>query len=56
MDELLLGKGEAEKTFLISDRSERDIVKALAWKAGLLLLSGAGLAGTGAYALLQRKP
>jgi hypothetical protein len=56
VDELLLGKGEAEKTFLISDRSERDIVKTLAWKAGLLLLSGAGLAGTGAYALLQRKP
>ena len=56
VDELILGKGEAEKTFLISDRSERDIVRALAWKAGLLLLSGAGMAGAGAYALLQRKP
>lgn len=56
VDELILGKGEAEKTFLISDRSERDIVKSLAWKSGLLLLSGAGLAGTGMVALLQRKP
>lgn len=56
VDELVLGKGEAEKTFLISDRSERDIVKTLAWKSGLLILAGAGLAGTGMAALLQRKP
>ena len=56
VDELILGKGEGEKTFLISDRSERDIVRTLGWKAGLLLLSGAGMAGAGAYALLQRKP
>ena len=56
VDELILGKGEGETTFVIADRSERDLVKGLAWKAGLALFSGAAMAGTGAYALLNRKP
>jgi hypothetical protein len=56
VDELILGRGEGEKTFVITDRTERDLVRSLAWKAGLALLSGAGLAGAGAHALLQRNP
>ncbi|HET8946727.1 MAG TPA: hypothetical protein VFQ07_07070 [Candidatus Polarisedimenticolia bacterium] len=56
VDELILGKGAGEKTFVITDRTERDLVRSLAWKAGLALLSGAWLAGAGAHALLQRIP
>ncbi len=56
VDELILGKGKGEKTFVITDRTERDLVRSLAWKAGLALLSGAALFGAGAHALLQRHP
>jgi hypothetical protein len=54
VDELIISKGTGEKTFIISDRSERDLVKGLAWKAGLALLSGAAMAGMGATSLLIR--
>ena len=53
VDELILGKGKGEKTFVITDRTEKDLVRSLAWKAGLALLSGAALAGAEAFALLQ---
>lgn len=56
VDELILGKGEGEKTFLITDRTEADLVRSLALKALLALVSGALLAGSGAYALLHRQP
>lgn len=53
-DDLVIAKGEAEKTFVISDKGERDLVRALAWKAGLALAGGAALAIAGAISLLAR--
>ncbi len=42
-EELAIGKGETESTFLISDRDERSITSLLGWKAfGSILGGGAG--------------
>ncbi len=42
-DDLVIGAGETESTFLISDRDERSLVTLLGWKAlGGVLLGGAG--------------
>ncbi len=53
-DDLIIAKGQEEKTFVISDKGERDLVRALSWKAGLALVGGAALTAAGAVSLLAR--
>ena len=53
-DDLIIAKGDAEKTFIISDKGERAIVRTLAWKSALLLAGGAALSVGGTISLLAR--
>jgi hypothetical protein len=43
LDNLCIGKGDVEETFVISDRDERSVASSLGWKSfGVVLLGGAG--------------
>jgi hypothetical protein len=50
---VVLGKGENNKTFLISWRSQREVARTLAWKCTLMIWGGPVLAVLGLYLLLS---
>jgi hypothetical protein len=52
--DLLLGRGEAETTFVITDQGQRGIVRTLSIKAGIALAAGAALTVAGALSLFAR--
>jgi hypothetical protein len=49
--DMLLGRGEAERTFVISDRGQRALVRTLSIKAGIVLAVGAALTAFGVVSL-----
>jgi len=51
---VVLMKGAHDSTFLISFRSQKELVTALAWKSAVMIFGGAGITLIGAYALLVR--
>lgn len=53
-DDLVLGKGEAETTFVIADRGERSLVRLMSFKAGGAFLAGAAIVLLTAVSLLAR--
>ncbi len=53
-DDVVVGKGTEEKTFVISDRGERSLVQGLALKAGASLLFGPSILALMAASLLAR--
>ncbi len=50
----MLMKGENNSTFLISWRSQRELVRTLAWKSAAMIWCGAGLTLLGIYVLLAQ--
>jgi hypothetical protein len=52
--DLIVARGDAEKTFVISDQGERAIVRTLSIKAGLALAAGLALTVAGAVSLFAR--
>jgi hypothetical protein len=52
--DLIVARGDAEKTFVISDQGERVIVRTLSIKAGLALAAGVALTVAGAVSLFAR--
>ena len=53
-DDLVVGKGSAETTFVIADRSEASIARMLSWKAGASLLFGPAIVIVIVVSLLAR--
>ena len=53
-DDVVIGKGALEETFLIADRSEKSVERALAWKAGASLSFGPVIVAAVAVSLLSR--
>jgi hypothetical protein len=51
---IMLMKGENNSTFLISWRSQRELVRTLAWKSAAMIWCGAGLTLLGIYVLLAQ--
>ena len=51
---VVLMKGANDSTFVISFRSQKELVTALAWKSAVMVFGGAGIVLLGAYALLVR--
>ena len=51
---IMLMKGENNPTFLISWRSQRDLVRSLAWKSAAMIWCGAGLMLLGIYVLIAQ--
>jgi hypothetical protein len=49
---IMLMKGENNPTFLISWRSQRDLIRSLAWKSAAMIWCGAALTLLGIYVLL----
>lgn len=49
---VLLKKGENDSTFLISWRSQREVVRSLAWKSAVMVWGGGALALLGIYVFL----
>jgi hypothetical protein len=47
-------KGANNPAFLISWRSQRQLVRSLAWKSALMVCCGGGLTLLGLYVLLQQ--
>ena len=52
---IMLMKGENNPTFLISWRSQRDLVRSLAWKSAAMIWCGAGLMLLGIYVLIAQR-
>jgi hypothetical protein len=50
---VVLQKGENNKTFLISWRSQQEVARALAWKCTLMIWGGPVLAMLSLYVLLN---
>ena len=44
MENVIIGKGENDQTFYVSDKSEKDILKSLNWRIILGVFGGAALA------------
>lgn len=53
-DDILIGKGSDETTFLIADRSEKALLGRLALQAGAALAGGVGMVGVFTVSLLAR--
>jgi len=51
---IMLMKGDNNPTFLITWRSQRDLVRSLAWKSAAMIWFGAGLTLLGIYILLAQ--
>jgi hypothetical protein len=51
---VVLMKGDNDSTFVISFRSQKDFVSALAWKSAGMLFGGAAITLLGIYALSAR--
>jgi hypothetical protein len=51
---IMLMKGENNPTFLISWRSQRELIRSLSWKSALMIWCGAGLTLLGIYMLLAQ--
>ncbi len=51
---VVLMKCASDSTFVISFRSQKELVTALAWKSAVMVFGGAGIMLLGAYALLVR--
>ena len=49
---VVLMKGDDDPTFVISCRSQKELITALSWKAGTLLCSGAAIATIALYTLM----
>jgi len=47
-------KGEKNPAFLISWRSQHDVVRALSWKSAFMIWGGAALILFGIYVVLQQ--
>ena len=53
-DDVMIGKGSGETTFIIADRSEKSLVGLLSLEAGAALAGGAGLVLVFTVSLLAR--
>jgi hypothetical protein len=53
-DDLVLGRGEGERTFVIADRSEKSLARAMALKAGGSLAAGGAIVVVASVSLLAR--
>ena len=53
-DDLVIGKGSGETTFVIADRGEKSLVRMLAWKVAAAMLLGFILTMFGSVSLLAR--
>ena len=49
---VVLMKGEADPTFVISCRSQKELISSLAWKSAGFLWTGAAITGVGLYMLM----